>query len=247
MSISTPPNETPVPHNEPVPRPPSRRTVPQVIVYSHSWLVYWWPVWVVGYIMAWLTWLHPVEARIDGTWDLFAPSRDLGVVYTVVLLLVILFTNTHIRGMTSVVTVVVIAFFALLFAYLGWWSAILRWFGNQYVHMSLGFYVFFSTGLFVIWALTVFVFDRLSFWRVRPGQITHEFVLGAVDKSYDTETVVLTKQQGDIFRNWVLGLGSGDLRLTTMGGTGVEITLKNVMFAGRKEARIQRLIATRPD
>ena len=32
---------------------------PQVIIYGHSWLFYWWPVWVLGYVMALLTWLHP--------------------------------------------------------------------------------------------------------------------------------------------------------------------------------------------
>jgi hypothetical protein len=216
-------------------------------VYSHSGLIYWWPIWVLSYVMAVLTRLHPVQVPIDDAPDLFHPSRDLGVLYTVVLLLVILLTNTHVRGLASAVAVLVIAFLALLLAYFGWWSQILTWLGRHHVHMSLGFYGFFATGLFVLWALTVFVFDRLSFWRVRSGQITHEYVLGAVEKSYDTETMVLTKQQGDIFRNWILGLGSGDLKITTMGGTGVEITMENVMLVARKERQIQRLIATRPE
>jgi hypothetical protein len=197
--------------------------------------------------MALLTWLHPVAARIDDTPELFHPSRDVGVLFSVVLLVVIVLTNTHVRGMFSVVTALVLAFLALLLAYLGWWTEILHWFGSQYVHMSLGFYLFFSTWLFVLWLLVVFVFDRLSFWRIQPGQITHEFLLGAVDRSYDTETMVLTKQQTDIFRNWILGLGSGDLKIATLGGTGLEITIVNVMLVARKEHQIQRLIATRPD
>jgi hypothetical protein len=131
----------------------------------------------------------------------------VGVIYAVALLVVIVLANTHVRGLASVVAALALAFLALLFAYLGWWTQILHWFGSQYVHMSLGFYLFFSTGLFVLWFVTVFIFDRLSFWRVRPGQITHEFLLGAVDKSYDTETMVLTKQQADLFRNWILGQG----------------------------------------
>jgi hypothetical protein len=32
-----------------------------------------------------------------------------------------------------------------------------------------------------------------------------------------------------------------------MGGTGVEITIENVMFVARKERLIQKLIATRPE
>jgi hypothetical protein len=228
-------------------RQSGRSRTPQVIVYSHSALIYWWPIWALGYVMALLTWLHPVVVQIEDTPELFVPSRDVGVIYAVALLVVIVLANTHVRGLASVVAALALAFLALLFAYLGWWTQILHWFGSQYVHMSLGFYLFFSTGLFVLWFVTVFIFDRLSFWRVRPGQITHEFLLGAVDKSYDTETMVLTKQQADLFRNWILGLGSGDLKIATMGGTGLEITIENVMFVASKERRIQRLIATRPD
>jgi len=30
--------------------------------------------------------------------------------------------------------------------------------------------------------------------------------------------MVFTKQQNDLFRHWILGLGSGDLEMQTMGG-----------------------------
>src|SRR4051812_1160032 len=35
---------------------PARR--PEVRLYSHSALFYWWPVWVMGYVMALVTYLH---------------------------------------------------------------------------------------------------------------------------------------------------------------------------------------------
>jgi hypothetical protein len=90
-----------------------------------------------------------------------------------------------------------------------------------------------------------FVFDHLSFWRIRPGQITHEYVLGAVDQTYDTETILFTKQQNDVFRHWILGLGSGDLRMITMGGTGVQASVQNVVFVQAKMARIDQMLATK--
>ena len=68
--------------------------------------------------------------------------------------------------------------------------------------------------------LTVFVFDRLSFWRVRPGQLTREYALGAVENSYDTDNMVFTKRQDYLFRHWILGV-AGDLEMQTMGGRGV--------------------------
>jgi hypothetical protein len=223
------------------------RATPQVIVYSHSQLMYWWPVWVVGCLMALLTWLRPTQVQIDGGLVLVSSRTSLGVVYAVVVLLTILICNTNMRGLLSLVFVTSIGFLVLLFAYLDWWTDILNWFGRQPVYMDLGFYLFFSTGLLVIWALVVFIFDHLSFWRIRPGQATREYVLGAVESSYDTDNMVFTKMQTDLLRNWLLGFGSGDLQMQTMGGRGVAAQAPNVVFLNAQMARIQRLIATKPD
>jgi hypothetical protein len=220
---------------------------PEVIVYGHSWLFYWWPVWAVGYLMALLTWLHPVPIQLGGTQVLFSSRTSLGVIYCLVLLLTILITNTYMRGLVSLVVVVCVGFLALLFAYLDWWPDILRWFGQQAVYMDMGFYLFLSTGLLLIWLLVVVLFDHLSFWRIRPGQVTHEYALGAVESSYDTDNMVFTKQQADLFRNWILGLGPGDLQMQTMGGRGVVAKVSNVLFLNARMAEIQRLLATKPD
>jgi hypothetical protein len=228
--------------------PPDHPTLAnEVIVYSHSWLVYWWPVWAVGYLMALLTWLHPVRVQINGSEVLFSSSTSLGVIFALVVLLTILITNTHMRGLVSLVVVLTVGLLALLFAYLDWWPVILRWFGHQDLFVDQTFFLFFSTGLLGMWLLVVLLFDHLSFWRIRPGQVTHEYVLGAVESSYDTDNMVFTKQQADIFRNWILGLGSGDLQMQTMGGRGMVAQLSNVLFVNARMAQIERLIATKPD
>jgi hypothetical protein len=59
--------------------------------------------------------------------------------------------------------------------------------------------------------------------------------------------MVFTKTQDDLFRHWVLGLGSGNLQMQTMGGRGVVAKVSNVLFINTKVARIQRLIATKPE
>jgi hypothetical protein len=220
---------------------------PAVIVYGHSWLFYWWPVWVVGYLMALLTWLHPVQMQLGSASVLFSSRTSLGVIYCLVVLATILITNTYMRGLVSLLVVVCVAFLALLLAYFDWWPDILSWFGHQAVYMDMGFYLFFSTGLLLIWLLVVGLFDHLSFWKVQPGQVTHEYVLGAVESSYDTDNMVFTKQQADLFRNWILGLGSGDLQMQTMGGRGIVAKVPNVLFINARMAKIQRLIATKPD
>jgi hypothetical protein len=220
---------------------------PEVIVYGHSWLFYWWPVWAAGYLMVLLTWLHPVSVHIGGSTVLFSSRTSLGVIYCLIVLLTILITNTYMRGLVSLLVVVSIGFLVLLFAYFDWWPNILSWFGQQAVYMDMGFYLFLSTGLLVIWLLVVGLFDHISFWRIRAGQVTHEYALGAVESSYDTDNMVFTKQQADLFRNWILGFGSGDLQMQTMGGRGVVAKVSNVLFINTRMTQIQRLIATKPD
>jgi hypothetical protein len=171
----------------------------------------------------------------------------VGVYFTVLLILLILVTKVRIRAAVSVIVIFAVAFLVVLFAYLHCWDRIMSWFGNQTPYLDLGFYLFFSTAVLLLWFLTVFVFDRLSFWRVRPGQITHEYIVGAVDRSYDTDNMVFTKRQGDLFRHLILGLGSGDLHIQTMGGMGVVEVAPNVLFASARVTQIQRLIATKPD
>ena len=219
----------------------------QVIVYGHSALFYWWPLWVAGYVMALLTWLHHDQVIIGGKPELFYPSRNLGVIYTLLLLLLIVVTSTKIKGMKAALIIAALAFLTLLFVHLNWWEAILGWLGHQSISLSLGFYLFSSSLLFLAWLISVFVIDHLSFWRFRPGQVTHEYLGGIVDKSYDTDNMILLKRQDDFFRHWIIGLGSGDLHMQTMGGRGVEMNVVNVLFVIGKMSKIQRLIATKPD
>lgn len=73
-------------------------------IYSHSSILYWWPVWAVGYLMAFLTYSHGNPAQNEAaeqaqTW--IHPSNSLGVVFVLVLFLVILITNFSVRGLAS--------------------------------------------------------------------------------------------------------------------------------------------------
>jgi len=68
-----------------------------------------------------------------------------------------------------------------------------------------------------------------------------------VDNSYDTDNIIFSKRQEDLFRHWIIGLGSGDLHMQTMGGRGVEMDVANVLFVIGKMSTIQRLIPTKPD
>lgn len=222
--------------------------VVQVFVYGHSALFYWWPLWVVGYIMALVTWLHHDRAIIGTEPEWFYPNRDLSVIFTLLLVLLTVVTSTKIKGMKAAFIIAGGAFFALLFVHLGWWEPILGWLVHQSISLSFGFYVFYSSLLFLTWVISVFVIDHLSFWRFRPGQITHEYLGGIVENSYDTDNMTFSlNRQDDFFRHWFIGFGSGDLHMQTMGGQGMKLGVENVLFVGSKMFEIQRLIATKPD
>jgi hypothetical protein len=217
-------------------------------IYSHSNLFYWWPVWAVGYLMALLTYLQGESVTLPGGLpERFHPSSNLGIIFFVTLFLVILMTNVSLRGTSSVVAVLAIILVTVLLAWFGWWESILDQVGKLRVHLNLGAYLTFSTLMFIIWFVTVFGFDRTSYWLIKPGQITQEFVFGAGSKSYDTTNMVLEKFQGDLFRNWIIGLGSGDLHIQTMGANRDRIDVPNVLFITRKVAVIQEMIAIKPD
>jgi hypothetical protein len=219
----------------------------QLRIYSHSNLFYWWPVWAVGYLMALLTYFQGQQIQVGNVLERFHPSSNPGIVFFMTLFLVIMVTNLSMRGTASVVAVLTIVLVTVLLAWFGWWDVILAWVGQLHVHLNLGAYLTFSTLMFVVWAATVFGFDRTSYWLIKPGQITQEFVFGAGSKSYDTTNMVVEKFQGDLFRNWIIGLGSGDLRIQTTGANHDTIDVPNVLFITSKVAVIQEMIAIKPD
>src|SRR5262249_40578805 len=130
---------------------PNAPSVPTLRIYGHSSFLYWWPVWVVGYIMAILSYVDGLSVQVGDRQELLHPSKNVGVIYSAVLFFVILFTNVTVRGLASVVSVLTIMFLTVLFAYLGWWETILSWLPHLSVHMNLGFYILFSTLIFLVW------------------------------------------------------------------------------------------------
>ena len=225
---------------------PSQEQQPELLLFSHSNLFYWWPIWVTGYIFALLSYLQGEIVTIGGNQYYMHPSKNLGVIFTLVFTMVILLTNVSLRGLVSILVIVTALFFAVLFAWLDWWDDIIGLLPYLAIHMNLGFYLIFSSAIFIIWALAFFVFDRTKYWRIRPGQMTAERFIGGGEKSYDTRGMVFEKHLEDLFKHHILGLGSGDLRITTSGARSEEIYIPNVMFVDRKVAAIQKLIAIKP-
>jgi hypothetical protein len=221
---------------------------PELIIYSHSSIFYWWPVWIAGFIMTILTGIYGTTVDLDGSsFGRIMASSTPGLIFALVILLVILITNIKLSGIYSLATVLGLSFIVVLFAWFGWWDDIFGFLPTLSMHINMGFYLIFSTALLIVWLLAFFVFDRLVFWRITPGQMTEERLIGDSERSYDARGMLFEKQAEDFFRHAIIGLGSGDLQILTSGARKEELYIPNVVFVDKKVRLIQNLIAIEPD
>lgn len=169
-----------------------------------------------------------------------------GVLWATVLLLVIVITNVPLRGLWSVVVIVMVVLISVIFALAGWWDAILGAIRLLDIRINAGGYLFVSICLFGIWLVTMLVFDRQIYMIFTPGQLRVCQEIGGGETAYDTAGMVIQKQRSDLFRHWILGLGSGDLVVRTSGANTHEFQLHNVLFVGRKLEMIEQMQRDRP-
>jgi hypothetical protein len=178
---------------------------------------------------------------------LFHESSGIGLTFVLILFFVILFTNFKLRGIYSLTVMLGVGLIVSLLALAGWWDDLLGFIPYLSIHMNMGFYLVFSTLLLVAWLLSVFVFDRLTYYLVRPGQLIRMNRIGGGEETWDARGMIVEERADDYFRHYLLGLGSGDLTLMTSGAKKETISVPNVVFANHKADIIQRLIAVEPN
>lgn len=282
----------------PTPTAPPGKAAPsaerELTVISHSQLFYWWPVWLVGFLMALLTWAEndrlavvPAGTRvtaktevIDGRTvpvgylvevdkdagttkplDIGAmntsnkeaafPTRvsqhaGYGSVFIMILLITMVITNVPLRGLWSFLVIIMLVVMGLLFSVFNVWNTVFENIQSLRIYINLGGYVFIATSVFVIWAVSTWVFDRQVYMVVTPGQIRVREHIGDSTRTYDTVGITFEKKRDDLFRHYILGFGSGDLVIRTSGAERHEIYLSNVLGIGWKLPAIEEMIKERP-
>src|SRR5262249_10699608 len=100
-----------------------------------------------------------------------ATSNNPGVIWAMTLCLVIVITHIQLRGVWSVVALILIGFSTVLLAVLGLWDPILRAIGVIDIHINAFGYLSISLFLFVIWLLLVLFVDRLSYMIFTRGRL----------------------------------------------------------------------------
>jgi hypothetical protein len=172
-------------------------------------------------------------------------NKNLGVLFCVVLLLVITITNVPLRGLWSVIVIIILLGLTIIFAILGWWEAILDRFSFLDIRINLAGYIVISSVLFVLWLLIFLLFDQQIYMIFSPGQFRVRLEIGDAETAYDTTGMTIQKQRSDLFRHWILGLGSGDLIVRTAGAQTHQFDMPNVLFLGRKVREIEDLLRSK--
>lgn len=173
-----------------------------------------------------------------------ARNKNFGVLYAVVLLIIILVSNVPLRGLWSLLIILGVILFVVIMILAGWWDSLVQNFNLIDIRINMGGYLFISTVLFVIWAVTVFIFDHRTYLIITSGQVRLCLAVGAGETVYDTTGMTFQKRQDDLFRHWIVGLGSGDLIMHRT-NTNQEIDFPNVLFIGAKIREIERLMKER--
>jgi hypothetical protein len=176
-----------------------------------------------------------------------ATSKSFGVLFATVLLLVIVITNVPLRGMWSFMVIILVIALSIIFALAGWWDAILRHLSYLDIRINAGGYFFISGILFAIWLFTLLLFDKQIYMVFTPGQFKVCTEIGGGEQVYSTVGMTLERQRSDLFRHWILGLGSGDLIVKTTGAQAHHFEMANVLFIGRKVQQIEDMVRQIPD
>ena len=267
----------------PAPSVPASRS--EITIFSHSGLFYWWPVWVLGFIFALITWVEntrvihiPARTKveiIEGGGIKLGPGQEasashterlrlmvkkytdlatederrspprvsddagLGTVFLIILLIVIGITNVPLRGLWSIIIIVIIVLVSVILGIAHIWDWIFDRVSSLHIYIGLAGYLFFSTVLLIMWLVTMFIYDHQIYITFAAGQMRVCEEIGGGEKAYDTAGMAIEKHRDDLFRHWVLGLGSGDLTVRTAGAQIHTITMPNVLFISRKLKQIE--------
>jgi hypothetical protein len=164
------------------------------------------------------------------------------MVWAMTLFIVIFIVHVKMRGIASVVVVLLLGGGTILLAVLGLWDPIVRATGFIDIHINAFGYLTIAVVLFVLWLLMFFVFDRLTYMIFTRGRLRMRKAIGEGEKVFDVRGMVFERHRDDLFRHWLLGFGTADLTVYTTGASPRQIEMPNVLGVGRKLALIRTML-----
>lgn len=207
-------------------------------IYTHSPILYWWPIWVLGLVFGFVS----MFVGGEGT---EAAARVQGQTFVFVLVFVIFSTTVKLRGANSVILGLILLIGGILLATANLSGPVAAYIGGLDIRMSQSFYWFIGISVFIMWAVMIFGFDKVKFYEIAPGQVRERVFWGSGDRAESGANARCKYLKDDFLRHRMLGLVvTGDIEITL--GDGEVWYLHNVLFAKEKAHRINELIVTRP-
>jgi hypothetical protein len=77
------------------------------------------------------------------------------------------------------------------------------------------------------------------------GQLRIRDAIGSCERVFDTFGMAVEKHRYDVFRHWLLGIGSGDLTIKASATNSQQFEVPNVLNANRKLELIQTMLQER--
>jgi len=219
-------------------RPAPKPETDQIVVYGHSSLLYWWPVWLISFILAGVTYAE--NDRSGGV--TVSNANPPGIIFVITLLSVALSSTVLLRGMMSVIAVVSVIAVSTAFALFGWWGEIFAFFGGLEIRINAAGYLCIGVPLFLAWIAVVGWYDRLHYITFGRGQIRYVQEVGDSEIVIPADGAIVEKKRSDWFRHFLLGVGSGDLVIGIGGHNSPTIELKNVLRIQQKLIVIDKLL-----
>lgn len=172
-------------------------------------------------------------------------SENIGTLFVAVVVFTAVVSTTTFRGLSSIIILILLLAGVVILALLGMWDNIFAFVGGLSIRLNATAYLAFSVPLLAAWLFTVFWYDRTRYVIFDQGQIRVKLDVGDSETVMDATGVVVEKLRDDVFRHWMLGLGSGDLMIKTGGVNGRTFELDNVIFIGSRLGLIQRMLQER--
>ncbi len=216
-----------------------------IIFYSHSQIMYLWPIWLGAFVISDLiNFFHMfnrslVNTTLDKTEVFALPGVTL--FHLVLMAVVIFFTSVNLRGVWAMVFAVSAIALGLVFSVWDVWEPILKRLGDLKLYVNSDFYRAMGVVIFIPWLFVVFVFDLRRYFHFRPSQVTIVHEIGEGEKTFDSFGVVMEKHRDNYVQHMALGFGSGDLSISTHGGDSDVITFRNVFRINRVLKEVSKI------
>ena len=210
-------------------------------IRSHSPVLFWWPVWSVGFVLGVVTLLTAPEfsnASRPVAVQVLADSGP-GVLFALLITFTALLTSVRLRGFVPLIVMGVILVGVIALSVLGGWAVILRFVPDLAVQLSAGFYFLLSSAFFTLWRVYFFVLDRLHYWQIADGRVSVRTFFGREIRSTSLEGWNVRQVNDDLLRHVIFGFGSGHLIFENISDLSQRVEITNVLGVGRRKRQIR--------